>query len=144
MKALFYGGAVAAVSGLLLGAAMKSPLAVEDFEPMAEITGGFETAELNGYAVAPYQYVAPAAYTPVTSLTPFYAVEDEPAELEPAVYTVEPDDPTPEAVPVYDLAAVEPDEQPANIIRSTDALPDPPVVEHSQGFALVEDASDPS
>ena len=140
MKSLFYGGAVAAVSGLVLGAGMKAPVAVADFEPMAEVGGDFEAAELTGYDPAP-QYVTQAAYTPVTEFRTLQSAEPA-GELTPAVYTVEPDESAP--APIYELAAVEPDEAPTNIIRSTDALPEPPVTGHSQGFALVEEAPDPS
>ena len=135
MKSLFYGGAVAAVSGLLLGAGLKAPLAAEDFEPMAEITAGFETTEVAGYDAAP-QYVAPSYYTPVVQLRPTPA-EDAEADLVPAVYTTEVDDEAPAAA-VYQLAAAEPVQPSADRIRPVQPVESPPVVGASQGFEMVE------
>jgi hypothetical protein len=138
MQSLFYGAAVAAVSGLLMGAGLKAPLAVEDFEPMQEITG-FQTAELDTYA-PDAGYVAAPAYAPV-SIPAAYAAEDAAeAELKPAVYTVEEPEPAAAPAATYELTSAQTDAPAANIIRSADAVAQPAVVDHSQGFGLIDES----
>ena len=144
MKSLFYGGAIAAMSGLLMGAGLKAPLAAEDFEPMDAIAGQFETADVSGYDSGPQyaapQYAALAYYVPAADYSALEAAEEPAAELTPAVYTEETETPAPVAAtaPVYQLAAAEPVDMPANVIRSTDAAAEPDVVGRSQGFEMVE------
>ena len=137
MKSLFYGGAVAAVSGLLLGAGLKAPLAVDDFEPMHEIAG-FETAEVSGYDAAP-QYVAPTYYMPVVQVHPTATVDEVArAELAPAVYTTGVDDDATGDGAVYRLAAAEPAGSAPELIRRAEPIEAPTVVGASQGFEMVE------
>jgi hypothetical protein len=83
--------------------------------------------------------VTQADYTPVVQVNPSPPVyEDVEAELTPAVYTLEDDEDGPGSTPVYELAAVERAERPANVIRSAPPAEEPAVAGRSQGFEMVE------
>lgn len=144
MKSLFYGAAVATLSGLLLGAGFKAPLAMEDFQSSSAET--FILAEPEAER-APYQpaYLSPIV-TPASYTTPADQDLSMGATLRPAVYTteVEPETPAPEAyAPAAERTyAFEP---PAPlVIASTDAVAPEAPVERSQGFYVLQEAPDPS
>lgn len=154
MKSLFYGAAVAAVTGLLMGAGFKMPAVAEEADSIQEIAG-FQTAEMDGYA-APASYSVTQAYVaiPVSApaYTPDYASYDDAYDAEPgtkltpAVYTVEDEGPAPAPVSSYRLVPADPQAAPRNLISSAEPAADAPaVVEHSQGFGLAsEDEVAPS
>jgi len=137
MKSLFYGGAVAAITGLLIGTGLKMP-ALEEFEPMAEVVPGFETAAMSTDS-APAAYVDPGYYTAISTNAPADSFQSAAAaELKPAVFEVEQEEPA--AAPVAYEPPVARELPMTNVYRSNDAVREPMIVERDQGFGLVDEA----
>lgn len=96
MKALFYGGAVASVAGLLMGMGMElspqPPQQPDDIQPaiaQAETPAPESVAYASSQDAYPLSYVIDASYTgePVTRLRPEVDPADQPATYqEPASY----------------------------------------------------------
>ena len=146
MKSLFYGSAVAAMSGLLMGAGFKTPLAVEDFQPTTAEAFVLAEPEIAQAAYQP-EYLRPIA-TPASYSWPTDGQAEMGAALRPAVYTAEAGaeapTPAPEAFePVADRTFAPERTAPA-VIASNDAVGSEAPFEQSQGFYLLEEAPDPS
>jgi hypothetical protein len=140
MKAMFYGGAIAAVSGLLMGAGFKTPADAFDVRGAAADMPYIQNADFSEpapavQASAAYQpeYLNGVAYAPAAYQT---SLADE-AAITPAVYTEDVTPPEPASVS-YDQDA-EAAKPAVNAARSEDASPaEPQPIGQSQGFDMVD------
>jgi hypothetical protein len=151
MKSMFYGGAAAAVAGLILGAGFKTPSGSFDVrgaqdhqpytqnadfpdepsQPAASAPAAYQPEYLNGVAYASAAYEPAAAYAPEP--------EDDPT---PAVYTVEEAwNPQAEADLAGQAASSTP---PPRLLLSEAPVEEPQPVAQDQGFYLVDGSIGPS
>lgn len=150
MKSMFYGGAVAAVVGLIMGAGFKTPSDAFDVrgaqEPQAYIQNadfsddtaqqsyatpsGYQPEYLNGVAYAPADFQPMPAAQPETYATP-------------AVYTADDAQDAPAQVTYASLDESAPAPAP-RVTRSEGPAAEPQPVDQSQGFAMVDAPADPS
>jgi hypothetical protein len=138
MKSMFYGAAIAAVSGLMLGAGFKTPLMAEESaaEPM-------EYVQAAAVADADYQpdYLNSVSYAPapLQPISTSAQADDSAAYVTPAAYEPEPEPvATPDQPVPYGRASTSVDSVAPAEAREPEAAP--PAVTRSQGFFVLEPA----